>query len=169
MHSVGDLYAKTLFELEAEGALQICELKKALNSEYLSFFCSSLIPAEDKFKVLEKIPFSKNVLYFLYQLTLKNRWPYFGQICESVERLVDEKQGVAKGFIYTAKPLSEKDKKNIETSVQKFFKNQKVLLEVQQKEELINGLRIEVGGMSFDDSILYHLQNFKEQVRKYEN
>ena len=103
MHSVGDVYAKTLFELEADGALQICEFKKALSSEDLSFFCSSLISVSDKFKVLEKIPFSKNVLYFLYQLTLKNRWPYFNQICESVERLVDEKQGVIRGLIYTAK------------------------------------------------------------------
>ena len=169
MSSVGDLYAKTLFELEAEGALQICELRKALSSEDLSFFCSSLIPVSDKFKVLDQIPFSKDVLYFLYQLTLKNRWSYFDQICESVERLVDEKQGIVRGFIYTAKSLSEKDKKNIEASVQRFFKSKKVLLKVQQKEDLVNGLRVEVGGMSFDDSILYHLQNFKAQVRKYEN
>lgn len=169
MHSVGDLYAKTLFELEAEGALQICELRKALSTEDLSFFCSSLIPVSDKFKVLDQILFSKNVLYFLYQLTLKNRWPYFGQICESVEKLVDEKQGVVRGVIYTAKPLSEGNKKTVEASVQKFFKNRKVLLKVQQKEDLINGLRVEVGGLSFDDSILHHLQHFKAQVRKYEN
>lgn len=169
MSSVGDLYAKTLFEIEDEGALQICELRKALSSEDLSFFCSSLIPVSDKFKVLDQIPFSKNVLYFLYQLTLKNRWSYFGQICESVEKLVDEKQGVVRGFIYTAKSLSEKDKKSVEASVQRFFKNQRILLKVQQKEDLVNGLRVEVGGMSFDDSILHHLQNFKAQVRKYEN
>ncbi len=169
MHSVGDLYAKTLFELEAEGALQICELRKALSSEDLSFFCSSFIPTSDKFKVLEQIPFSKNVLYFLYQLTLKNRWPYFDQICESVKKLVDKKQGIVRGFIYTARPLLEKEKKDVENSIQKFFKNKKVLLEVQQKEDLISGLRVEVGGMSFDDSILHHLQNFKAQVRNYEN
>jgi len=169
MGSVGDLYAKTLFELEAEGALQICELGKALSSEDLSFFCSSLIPVSDKFKVLDQIPFSKNVLGFLYQLTLKNRWPYFDQICESLEKLVDEKQGVARGFIYTAKSLSEKDKKGVEAFVQRFFKNQRILLQVQQKEDLINGLRVEVGGMSFDDSVLHHLQNFKAQVKKYEN
>ncbi|MDE0151483.1 MAG: F0F1 ATP synthase subunit delta [Bdellovibrionales bacterium] len=169
MHSVGDLYAKTLFELEAEGALQICELKKALSAEDLSFFCSSLIPVSDKFKVLDQIPFSENVLRFLHRLTLNNRWSYFGQICESVEKLVDEKQGVVRGVIYTAKPLLEGDKKTVEASVQKFFKNRKVLLKVQQKEDLINGLRVEVGGMSFDDSILHHLQHFKAQVRKYEN
>ena len=169
MHSVGDLYAKALFELEAEGALEICELKKALSAEDLSFFCSSLIPASDKFKVLEQIPFSKNVLYFLYQLTLKNRWPYFDQICESVKKLADEKQGIVRGFIYTAKPLSKEDKKNVEISVQKFFKDQNVLLEVQQKEDLINGLRVEAGGMSFDDSILHHLKNFKSQAVKNEN
>ena len=169
MHSVGDLYAKTLFELEAEGALEICELKKAFRAEDLSFFCSSLIPISDKFKVLEQIPFSKNVLYFLYQLTLKNRWPYFGQICKSVEKLVDEKQKIVRGFIYTAKSLSKEDKKNVEISVQKFFKDQKVLLEVQQKEDLINGLRVEAGGMSFDDSILHHLKKFKSQAVRYEN
>lgn len=169
MHSVGDLYAKTLFELEAEGALQLCELRKALSSEDLSFFCSSLIPTSDKFKVLEQIPFSKNVLYFLYQLTLKNRWPYFGEICESIKKLVDEKQGVVRGFIYTVRPLSEKEQRDVENAVQRFFKDQKVLLEIQQKEDLINGLRVEVGGMSFDDSILHHLQNFKAQVRNYEN
>ena len=169
MHSVGDLYAKTLFELEAEGALQLCELRKALSSEDLSFFCSSLIPTSDKFKVLEQIPFSKNVLYFLYQLTLKNRWPYFGEICESIKKLVDEKQGVVRGFIYTVRPLSEKEQRDVENAVQRFFKDQKVLLKIQQKEDLINGLRVEVGGMSFDDSILHHLQNFKAQVRNYEN
>ena len=169
MHSVGDIYAKTLFDLSAEGALEICELKKALSSEDLSFFCSSFISNSDKFKVLDQIPFSKNTRYFLYQLTLKNRWPYFDSICESVEKLVDAEQKIVRGFIYTAKPLSEKDKKNVENSVQKFFKNQKILLEIQQKEDLIDGLRVEVGGMSFDDSILHHLQNFKAQVRKYEN
>ncbi len=169
MHSVGDLYAKTLFELESEGALQICELRKALSSEDLSFFCSSLIPASDKFKVLEQIPFSKQVLYFLYQLTLKNRWPYFDQICKSVEKMADEKQGIVKGFIYTSKALSEAEKKEVENSLQKFFGGKKVLLEVQQKENLVNGFRVEAGGMSFDDSISHHLQNFKAQVNKHEN
>jgi len=169
MHSVGDLYAQTLFELEAEGALQICELGKALSPEGLSFFRSSLIPVSDKFKVLDQIPFSKNVLYFLYQLTLKNRWSYYDQICKSVEKLVDEKQGVVRGTIYTVKSLSEKDKQDVEVSVQRFFKHRKVLLKVHQKENLINGLRVEIGGMSFDDSILHHLQTFKAQVRGYEN
>ncbi len=165
MSSVARFYSQILYDLEGEQALEVCHLQKALSSQFLSFFESSFISLEQKNQVIEKLPFSQKIKSFLYQLTLKKRWAYFEQICFQLEKLIENKKGLIKGIIYTASDLLNEDKKKIEETLKPYFDGKTVLLEVQRNKELLCGVKIEVEGVKFDDSVLYHLKNFKAKVR----
>ena len=165
MSSVARLYSQTLYDLEGEAALDICWLQRALDEQSLSFFDSSFVSIEQKTKAIDKLPFSEKIKGFLYQLTLKKRWSYLEQICLQLEKLVEEKKGIIKGVIYTSGELKEDQKGKIEKALSSYFKGKKVLLKAQKQEGLLSGIRVEVEGMKWDDSTLYHLKNFKAKVR----
>ena len=82
-----------------------------------------------------------------------------------MERLIEGKRGIVRGVIYEASNLCQEDKKKIEEALSSYFDGKTVLLEVRKSEELICGVRIEVEGIKFDDSVLYHLKNFEGKVR----
>ena len=165
MSSVAKFYSQVLYDLEGEKALEVRHLKGALNPQFLSFFESSFVSLEQKKQVIDKLPFSEKIQGFLYQLTLKRRWSYFEQICIHLEKLVESKKGIVRGVIYGASDFSEEDKKKIEKTLSPYFEGKTVLLEIQKEEKLIGGVKIEVEGMKFDDSILCHLKNFKAKTR----
>ena len=84
-------------------------------------------------------------------------------------KIVRSEKKIVRGTIYTAQKLKDTDVKNIENSLKPFFKNKVILLNVQEREGLVGGIRVEAGGYSFDNSVLHHINQFKEQVIHYEN
>ena len=165
MSSVARLYSQILYDLEGVAALDICQLQKALDAQSLSFFNSSFVSTEQKNQTIDRLPFSDKIKGFLYQLTLKKRWSYLEQICVHLEQLIEKKKNVIRGIAYTPSELKVGQKEKIEEALSHYFKGKKVLLEIQKDERLLSGIRIEVEGMVWDDSTLYHLKNFKAKVR----
>ena len=165
MTKVGDFYAGILMDLGAKSIEEFLKLKKALNNEAVEFFHSFLISFEDKKRVIEKLPFLEKTKLFLYQLTLKKRWKFVEEIEISLKKLLDKKENIVRGVIYTAKPISEENKKEITQAVGKFFK-ETLILTTQVDPCLHGGIRVEASGMSFDDTGRSHLENFKNQVMK---
>lgn len=161
------LYADTVLSLSEKCLLELLELKKACSKRDLNFFNSSLISLSKKKEVLERIGFSKETLGFLYQLTLKKRWSCFNSICDECLKIIDQRKGILKGVVWTNQDITSEELKKITQAVERKFKDKIIQLQVQKRKTLIGGLRIEIGGFSFDDSILYHLNQFKEQVRNY--
>ena len=117
--------------------------------------------------MLNQIGFSKETLGFLCQLTLKKRWPSFHSICNECKKVLKEKENFLEGVVESSKELSSKEVKEIEESLLLFFKNKRIRLQQKQNRDLLGGIRVEIAGRSFDDSILYHFNQFKEQVRNY--
>ncbi len=167
--TVDRLYAELILSLSEECYLELLEFQRACKEKDLEFFNSSLISFSEKKKVLDQIGFSKDTLGFLYQLTLKKRWPFFNAICDRFLKIMDQGKGILKGTVWTSQTLADTELKKIEQTMTRFFKNKKIQLCQKQRKDLVRGLRVEVGGFSFDDSILYHFNQFKEQVRNYGN
>ena len=165
MSSVAKFYSQILYDLEGEKALEVSHLKRALNPQFLSFFESSFVSLEQKKQVIDKLPFSEKIQGFLYQLTLKRRWSYFEQICIHLEKLIESKKGIVRGIVYGASDFSDEDRKKIEKALSPYFGGKTVLLQVQKQQKLIRGIKIEVEGIKFDDSILCHLKKFKAKTR----
>lgn len=164
MTSVANLYSQVLFDLDKNSYLELNEFRKALDKQSLAFFKSSLIPIAEKKRVLDSISFSQTVKGFLYQITLYRRWAYFEQICLNYLRLLNNQQNVLKGIIYTAQSLSSLEKEKIEQALKNVFKNKTILLQIREKQNLIHGIRVEINGICFDDSVLHHLKQFRAQV-----
>ena len=161
MSSIPRLYSQALFDL-APGSLEEClALAKTFDDQAVAFFNSSLINNEKKMKVLKALPLSETMRGFLQQLTMNRRWPFFQSIVKEYQRLVDKKENRLRGILYTSQKISDSEREKIEKSLSQFFSGQKVLLQVKTRENLIHGIRVEAGGLSFDDSLIHHLKQFK--------
>ena len=167
MRTPAHLYAGTILDLEERCLLELLELKKACSKEDLDFFNSSLVSLSKKKEVLESIGFSKDTLGFLYQLTANRRWLCFNAICEECLKMIDQRKDILKGVIWVNQEIAPETIKKITQAMEKKFENKTIHLQVRKKESLLGGLRVEIGGFSFDDSVLHHLNQFKEQVRNY--
>ena len=167
MISIAHLYSQVLFDLDDHCSPELNALKEALDDRYMVFFNSSIVSLMDKMQVLNQISFSETMKGFLYQITLNHRWPYFQKICDCYQNLVDPKQNILRGIVYTAQEFSESEKEKLEQALSPFFSNKTILLQMKKRNSLIHGLRVEIGGMCFDHSVLYHLKQFNAQVRGY--
>ena len=165
MSSVSEVYSKALEEVASvEECLEVFDLKEILTKEYKSFFNSPLVSFSQKIQIIEKLPLSKTIKSFLYQLTLKNRWPYFDQICEKIKERIENKQKLIKGVLYTVEDIEKEEVENIEEKLKKFFKGVQVELQVKKKPSLVSGFCVYAGGIKFDDSLFSHLKQFKSWV-----
>ena len=167
MAVVAQLYAEAALSLDQESFSDLLEFQKACRKEDITFFNSSLISFAEKKKVLDKVGLSKKALGFLYQLTLKKRWNHFKSIIDKCLVLLDQKQGVLKGEIYSVQDISDKELTQIKQSLTQIFKNKKIQLQKKQRKDLLGGIRVEIGGFCFDNSVSHHLNQFKEQVKSY--
>ena len=167
MTTVARVYSDVVMSLGSEVCEELLEFQKVFRKEDMDFFNSSLIAFEKKREVLSQISFSKETFEFLCQLTLKRRWDFFLDICEECKRVLEGKENILKGRVESSEELSLKDVKEIEKVVALFFKNKKIQLQQKRNQDLLGGIRVEIAGRSFDDSVLYHFNQFKEQMRSY--
>lgn len=61
-------------------------------------------------------------------------------------------------------PLSDSQKKKLETSLQKKYQNEELQFSYQIKEELIAGLSLSVGGKLYDASLRSRLNQLASKI-----
>ena len=159
------VYAQALFDLECgrEMLNSLKELSALFSSnEFLGFFLSQSIPKEEKKEILRKTlskapPRSKN---FFYVLLDNKAFSLLPQILSAYQKLVEKKENICRGLIYSPSPLSLDQKQEIEKALEKFF-NKKVDLKLKEDKSLIGGFYIQVGDFLFDSSLKQQLKQFK--------
>lgn len=166
MSSISQFYAKALVDVDQKSSKELMDLKKAFTKEEIEFFNSSLVAFEVKKKIIEALPLSGHISRFLIQITLKRRWSYFFDICEHYFQLVDERENVLKGWVYSTQTLPEQMNQKILESVGRFFPNKKIILKNRIQKDLVNGIKVQIGGYSFNNASVYHLDKFKQEVLK---
>ena len=158
-------YAQALFELEADSELagQLKALADIFqSSEMMDFFLSFTVSEEDKKQILKSVfksaaPLLKNLLFVL----LDNRAFFlFPKIALAYGQLMDEREGLCRGTLYSPFPVSVEEKRDIEKHLQKFF-NKRLALEQKEDKSLIGGLYIEAGGFVFNGTIKNQLKQFR--------
>lgn len=158
-------YAQALFELESSKELSrqleaLSDIFKA--PEVLDFFLSFTVSKEDKKHILNSAlkqtsPLLKN--FFL--VLLDNRaFSLLPQIASAYRKLMEEKDNLCTGTIYSLHPVSIEQKKEIEKQLQKFF-NKKLALNQKEDKSLLGGLYIKAGGFIFNNTVKHHLKQFK--------
>ena len=168
-------YSRALFEvaLEANEIDKIENDVKNFNSLYSSSFeienfiknpTQSNSNQKNSIKLIaEKIKFSKNLTNFLLLLIEKRRIFFIKKIIDNFLKLCSIKRGEVKASLITSKKLSHEEidalSKDLSNSMGSIIK-----FDHKVDEELIGGLKVQLGSFMIDTSIKNKLKKYKQAM-----
>lgn len=175
--SVATSYAKALMQAVRETGggspekteTELLQVQQAfLSSPTLKKVMSGFaVSKAEKIRVIDelgaKMGLSPQVRKFLTLLTHKQRVGALSSILESYKNLRLESEGVVSGKLVSADPLSETEIREISNSFEKRF-NKKVVFDCSTDPDLIAGLRITVGGVTYDGSLSSQLRQIRSHM-----
>ena len=165
-------YSRALFEVGRE-ANELEKIEVDVKN-FISFFNSSIeikifmqnpthsILTQNKVINLlaEKLNFSKNLKNFFLLLIEKRRIFFVSKIINSFLKLCSKKRGEVKATLISSKVLSQQEIENISNELSKTM-GSTVKFDYKVDEELIGGLKLQLGSFMVDTSI-------KNKLKKYE-
>ena len=90
------------------------------------------------------------------------------EILKALQNISDKKTGTIRMKVTTANNLRPEEKKRIENEVKEKYKGKSIVSEFFEKEELLGGMRVEVGDEVLDTSYrsgLRKLESFLKQEK----
>lgn len=173
-------YAKALLQLGHQKGKaksysnQLNGIAKVIGSEanFTEFFSNKTVPGDLKKKSLETLfqgsEFAEDVKAFLFLLVDRSRMYALTEIAKAAENILDEEEGVTRGKIKSSTAISAQTKDSYEKKIGASL-GRKIFLEASVDEKIMGGVRVEVGGWTFDDSIETHLGQIGDQLLKSRN
>jgi F-type H+-transporting ATPase subunit delta len=170
-------YAKALVELGVEHKAvdaygsELASVKEILSKEDLLrlLLDSPTLALEKKAAMLadlcKAMELSEGMVKFLGLLLYKGRICYLGQIEENYRRQADELSGILRAKITSASELDDVQKQAIAGSLAKQT-GMRVAVTVTVDDNLIGGLKAEIGGRLFDGSVKTQLKRIEESLTK---
>ena len=159
-----EVYARALFELDSSA-----EFFKSLKSfseifmeeKNLPFFLSLSVSHSEKKKVLSKSLDSAPLLLknFFFILLENKKFSFLSDILKNYQTLLDEKNKINRGLIFSPQEVSKEYKEEIEKILGDFF-NKTVALEPKVDKKLIAGVLVDVGGYIFKGNSKQYLKKF---------
>lgn len=171
---VREVYASALFDAAAsdeerqELLAQAQELRALLGSmpDYTRLMATPAVPKEEKLELLEKA-FSGQVhpklLNLLRVLVNNGRFPYFSEIAEEFQQLLDEHRGVLAVTAVTAMPLSGETTRRLEEKL-RADTGRDVRLKVEVDPSVLGGLLLRYGGKEIDGTIRTRLDGMRQRI-----
>ena len=166
-------YALALFELAIEGAEldliqdNIVELMEVYNTnrelEYFIKNPTQSLNAQTKViqSLSEAMSFSKIFKNFLLILVTKRRIFFLHKISESFSKLCSKKKGHLSASLVSSKKLSSSEIKKISEELSKTI-GSSINFNYKLDEELIGGLKIQLGSLMIDSSIKNKLKRYEQ-------
>ncbi len=135
------------------------ELKK-----YQQFFCSPVFSLEDKQRVLSYVlqSASPEIKNFLYVLLVRGDFFLLESIVSGLLKKEMEMKNLLEATIETTVKLTTTIRQSFVQKLEQYF-NKTIQLTEKINPLLIGGFRLSVGGMVFDDSLLFHLKQISKQ------
>ena len=150
---------------------ELKELNKVLDlSEIKAFFVSPVISVEEKKKILAKVfyasTFNERLCSFLCFLLDKKRWGELNAILSCLTDIENQMKGTLLAEVESIEPLSPDLQKSLGKTLEELFGKKIFLKEKKNCKKIIGGLRIYVQGHVFDDTLLFHLTQMENQIRR---
>ena len=165
-------YALALYELAEENS-ELPAVEKDINelsviyntNKELSNFLKNPIQSQsNQLLVLNKISIemniSKIVKNFLSVLVIKRRIFFLNTIFKNFSLLASKKRGELKASLVSSKSLTDDELKNLNSEISKVL-GTVISFDYKVDENLIGGLKIQIGSLMVDTSI-------KNKLKKYE-
>lgn len=174
---ISSRYARALFEVLTEAGAEnqaIEHLRKLTqifekDPEFFAFFQTPLISIEQKTKALEESIKNAEVhpliVQFLALLVQNHRFHFLPTITTAVQSLVDQANGVCRGYVRSASQLDQAERQALEEQLKKVVEKQ-VVMAYQVDPSLLGGMVAQVGSYTLDDSILTHLNRLNDQIHR---
>ena len=170
-----DRYSRALFEVASESKeldkieSDIKNFYSILNSskEIQSFIQNPTHSLDNQYEAIrilsDKLNFSKNLKNFFYLLIQKRRIFFVKKIIESFLKLCSSKRGEVKASLISSKMLSEKELNEISQDISKFM-GSKIKFDYSVDENLIGGLKLQLGSFMIDTSIKNKLKKYEQKL-----
>lgn len=125
------------------------------------------VPAEQKRAVLDVIVerdgISKQVRNLVAVIIDHRRIHFLEHIITQLEKELDARLGVAEARIFSSRDLSDAEKREFETQVQKLT-GKKVRAQYDKDASLLGGAVVRIGSTIYDGSVKGQLQRLKEAI-----
>ncbi len=174
MSQLAERYAVALFELAQEKnsvsqwQSQAKMIVKSLPEESHRFFQSCNISNDEKKEVL-KTAFSATVdpmlMNFLSLLVDKSRFQYLKGIVGCFNHQCNEYRNVEEGILYSARPFTEKQIQEIESTLSK-QRGKRCELENKVDERLLSGFKVMINNEIIDSSMKKNIESMKRELLK---
>jgi F-type H+-transporting ATPase subunit delta len=176
MASVASRYARALVDIVLEQKVDRDYAVQQVNSvveviqesaDLRKVWESPSVPADQKRRLLDAIVsqlgVSRTVRNFYAVLIDHQRIPMVEQIARQFEVELDAQLGFAEAQITSARPLSEDEKRQLESRVAALTGKQ-VRAQYAANPELLGGVMVQVGSTIYDGSVRGQLQKLREQL-----
>lgn len=174
--SIAREYANSIYAVAGEGKIKrMVEEAKFFSSvlealpEMAKVFSNPAISNDAKERLAallgEKAGFDKDFAGFIQLVVGKRRIPIWPEIVEALSELSDESEGIVRGKVYSAKPLSQKQKESLEADIAgQLHKN--VRLEPFVAPELLGGCEVRIGSLVYDGTLRRALEDIRTSLLK---
>ena len=176
MASVTNTYARAFADVVFDGRLNAEQVLRetqsvaslvASSKDLREVWESPAIAAEQKRKVLDAIVsregISRPVRNFVAVLIDHRRIPFLDAIVKQFEVELNSRLGFAEAEITSARPLADKERRTLESEVEKVT-GKKVRARYTQDPSLLGGAIVKVGSTIYDGSVKGQLERIKEAL-----
>jgi len=169
-------YAKALLELGHQKGRakayqsQIASVAQVIaEPDVTAFYSNTAVTHDVKKKSLENLfsgaGFDDDVKGFLRLLLENQRITHLPEIVKACQSLLDAEDGITRGRLRSATALSDSVRSDYERKIGQILKK-KIYLEPTLDHRIMGGVRVEIGGWTFDDSLETHLGQLGEALLK---
>lgn len=165
--ALADVVTKTNETNSVKTELTTWEQIISQNADLQTAFRNPAISYADKEKVLDnlihKTQPTKTTANFLRVLLRNDRLTEIKEINERFAGVLEERSGVVSAEITSARPLSENEKTEMRTNLEKLTGKQ-INLNFATDESLIGGVVTRLGSTVYDGSVKTQLEELKQQM-----
>ncbi len=119
-------------------------------------------------RMAEMLPLSALVRRFLYVVVDHRRAGLLAEICEAYEQVMDERQGISRAEVVSARELSRAEQSDLTASLAQLTGRQ-VRARFAVREDLIGGVIARIGSTVYDGSVRGQLEVLKERLAGVES
>lgn len=139
------------------------------NGDVGRYFADPVISPDQKMKTLksafENKGLSEEVYGLLVLLAERHRMAELLHVVESYQNGIDAEEGITRGVVRAAKPLSAEGQKALEEKISSTLKK-KIVLSFKEDPTILGGVIAHVGGWTFDDSLENHLKKLNADLNR---
>ncbi len=168
-------YAKALYDLD-EGTESLTTNLKNLRQlqnvfqdvEVVDFLTNPNLSDNQKEKALDGVfrqLDKEHVQNFLKLILKRKKIEILPMIVTEYEKLIDNAHGCVRGTVYHAHAITSAETENIHNQIESVVKK-KVILNYEHTPDVVGGLKVQVGNLTFDDTLKTHFNRLNDHLKR---